>query len=86
MSNALKNVVESGRSVVESGTSTLSDLVDEARSMIDDLPPRANARRKQTRKNWSSLFVIVLVAFVAMVVAKQVRHHPAESAPERNGL
>ena len=79
MSNALKHAVETG-------TSTLSDLVDEARSKIEDLPPLANARRRQSRKNWSSVFVVVVLAFVAMVVAKQVRHHPAESTPESNSL
>ena len=79
MSNALKNVVESG-------TSTLSDLVGEARSRIEDLPPLANARRKQTRKNWTSVVVVVLLAFAAMVAAKQLRHQASESAPDRNSL
>ena len=79
MSNALKNAVESG-------TSTLSDLVDDALSLIEDLPPLAKARRKQSRKNWSSIFVLVLLAFAAMIVAKQVRHRPSGSAPENNSL
>jgi hypothetical protein len=78
MTNALKHAVEAG-------TSTLSDLVDEARSMIEDLPPLANARHKQSRKNWSSVFVVVLLAFAALVVVKKLRHHP-ESVPERNTL
>jgi len=78
MSNALKNVVDSG-------TSTLSDLVDEARSMIEDLPPIAN-RRKQSRKNWSSLLVVAFLVFVAAVAAKQLRHRPTESAPESTTL
>ena len=67
MPNALKNVVESG-------ATTLSDLVDDARSMIEDLPPLAHARHKKARKNWSSLVVLVLVAFVAVFAAKQLRH------------
>ena len=48
MSNTLKSVVESGRNVVESGASTLSDLVDEARSRIEDLPPIALPRRRRS--------------------------------------
>jgi hypothetical protein len=79
MSNALKNAVDAG-------TSTLSDLVDDARSLIEELPPLANARRKQSRKNWSSVFVAVLLVFVAMVVAKQVRSHSSDPVPERNTL
>jgi hypothetical protein len=79
MSNALKNAVESG-------ATTLSDLVDEARSRIEDLPPLANARRKRARKNWSSVFALVLLAFIAMVAAKQMRHHTPEPAAERTSL
>ena len=47
MSSALKNVVETGKSAVESGASTLSDLVDEARSRIEDLPVLARPRRRK---------------------------------------
>jgi hypothetical protein len=79
MSNALKNAVESG-------ASTLSDLVDEARSRIEDLPPLANARRKHARKNWSSVFVVVVLAFVAMMAAKQMRQRSSDPVAERTGL
>jgi hypothetical protein len=79
MSNALKNAVESG-------ATTLSDLVDEARSRIEDLPPLANARRKRARKNWSSVIGAVVLAFVAMVAAKKIRHHPSTPVPEPTSL
>ena len=79
MSNALKNAVESG-------ASTLSDLVDEARSRIEDLPPLVHARHKRARRNWTSVFAVVLLALFAMVAAKQLRHHPSEPTPERTGL
>jgi hypothetical protein len=73
MSNALKNVVESGRSAVESGASTLSDLVDEARSRIEDLPPIAHSRRKKARKNWSSLLMLAALVLLASFAAKKLR-------------
>lgn len=77
MPNALKNVVESG-------ANTLSDLVDDARSLIEDLPPLANARKKRHRRtSWSSVFVLVGLALVAMVVAKQLRSHSTENSADR---
>ena len=76
MSNALKNAVESG-------ANTLSDLVDEARARIEDLPPLANARRKRHRKNWSSIVAVVLLALVAAFVAKQMRSKSTGQAADR---
>jgi hypothetical protein len=81
-SNALKNVVESGRNVVESGASTLSDLVDEARSRIEDLPPIAHHRRKKSRKKWSSLLALGLLVLFVSVAAKQMRNHPTDQSAE----
>lgn len=69
MSNALKNVVESS-------ASTLSGLVDEARSRIEDLPPLASARKRRTRKKLSSVVALMIVGFVAAMIAKQ-RRQPA---------
>ena len=80
MSNALL------KSVVDSGAGTLSALVDDARSLIEDLPPLMNARRKRARKSWPSVVVVVLLAFVAMIVAKQLRHQPSEVMPESTSL
>jgi hypothetical protein len=74
MSNTVKSVLESGRNVVESGANSLSDLVDEARSRIEDLPPLAHARHKRTRKNWTSVLAVVFLAFVVAMIAKQSRH------------
>lgn len=65
MSNALKNAVESS-------TSTLSGLVDEARARLEELPPLANARRKRARKRTSMIGLLVL-AVAAMIMAKQAR-------------
>jgi hypothetical protein len=75
MSNALKNAVESG-------AHTLSDLVDEARSRIEDLPPLANARKKRHRRSLSSVFAFLGLALVAMVVAKQLRPHSTEQSAD----
>lgn len=76
MSNALKNAVESG-------ANTLSDLVDEARARIEDLPPLANARRKRHRKSWSSVLAVVLLALFAALVVKQMRPKPSVQAADR---
>jgi hypothetical protein len=75
MSNALKNAVESG-------ATTLSDLVGDARSLIEDLPPLANARRKRTRKSYSSIVVVAFLALAAVITAKQLRQHSSEPAME----
>ena len=72
MSNAL-------RDVVESGAHTFSDLVDEARTRIEDLPPIARARRKRSRKSWSPFVVVLLLA---IVVATLTQRHRRESTPE----
>ena len=77
MSNALKNVVETS-------ASTLSGLVDEARSRIEDLPPLANARKRRTRNKISSIFALVVVGFVAAMIAKQ-RRQPATQLADSVG-
>ena len=78
MSNTLKSVVESGRNVVESGASTLSDLVDEARSRIEDLPPLARPRRRKARRRWGSVILLGLVAIALMSVAQRSRQQSAD--------
>lgn len=75
MSNALKNAVESS-------ANTLSDLVEEARSRIEDLPPLAHARRKRVRRSWTSMIGLVVLALVATIVAKQACR-PAERSTDR---
>lgn len=76
MSNALKTMVESG-------ANTLSDLVDEARSRIEELPPIAGPRRRRARKQFSSVALIVLVALVAALVTRRSHRHAPEAAEER---
>jgi hypothetical protein len=61
------------RDAVESGASTFSELVDQARTHIEELPPIARARRKHARRTWSPIVIVLLVAFVAAAAAK--RHH-----------
>ena len=75
MSNTLKTMVESG-------ASTLSDLVDEARTRIEELPPIAGPRRRRARKKFSSVAVIVLVVVVIAVVTKRNHHHSTEPAAD----
>ena len=75
MSSALKNVVETGKSAVESGASTLSDLVDEARSRIEDLPVLARPRRRKARRRFGSIVALGLIAFALMALAQRSRHH-----------
>jgi ferric-dicitrate binding protein FerR (iron transport regulator) len=78
MSNTLKSVVESGRNVVESGASTLSDLVEEARSRIEDLPPLARPRRRRARRRWGSILLLGLVAIALMSIVQRGKHQSAD--------
>ena len=76
MSNALKTMVESG-------ANTLSDLVDEARSRIEELPPIAGPRRRKARKQFSSIALIVLVALIVAAVTRRSHRHSTEPAADR---
>ncbi|MEP7045326.1 MAG: hypothetical protein ABI949_01535 [Ilumatobacteraceae bacterium] len=82
MSTSLKSVVESGMSAVESGahtlSDTLSDLVDEARSRIEDLPPLAGPRRRRTRKKWGMIAVLAVVAVLLLAMANKRRQEAAD--------
>jgi hypothetical protein len=72
MSNAL-------RDAVESGATTFSDLVDQARTRIEDLPPLANARRRRARKHWSPVVVVlVVIALAAVTMARRHQHQPED--------
>jgi hypothetical protein len=73
MSNALKTMVESG-------ASTLSDLVDEARSRIEELPPIAGPRRRRARKQFSAITVIALVALAVAFITRRNHRRTAEPA------
>ncbi|MEO8267574.1 MAG: hypothetical protein ABI706_18890 [Ilumatobacteraceae bacterium] len=76
MSNALKTMVESG-------ASTLSDLVDEARSRIEELPPIAGPRRRKARKQFSSIALVVLIALAIVVVTKRNHRQSKEQTVDR---
>lgn len=78
MSNTFKSVVESGRNVVESGASTLSDLVDEARSRIEDLPPLARPRRRRARRRWGSILLLGLLAIGLMSIVQRGKQQSAD--------
>ncbi len=71
MSNSLKTMVESG-------AHTLSDLVDEARSRIEDLPPIAGPRHRRARKQFSSIALIALIALAIAVVTQRKHRHSTE--------
>ena len=73
MSNTLKNVAEST-------ASTLSDLVDEAKNRIEDLPPLKRARRRRTRKPWPMLAIVA----VAVVMMMAMRRRRASAEPEHD--
>ncbi|MEP7115291.1 MAG: hypothetical protein ABI862_18660, partial [Ilumatobacteraceae bacterium] len=64
----------------ESGAHTISDLVDEARSRIEDLPPLAHARKKRARKNWTSVFALLILVVVATAAAKRRSHQVPDRA------
>jgi hypothetical protein len=80
MSNALADVSSSLRTVVETGASTLADLVDEARSRLDDLalPQLARARRRQTRKRIAQVAVIAAIAVIVAMVVQRGRRHDVD--------
>jgi hypothetical protein len=86
MSSALKSVVETGKSAVESGASTLSDLVDEARSRIEDLPVLARPRRRKARRRFGSIVVIGLVAFGLMALAQRSRHQQTADPVDQSSV
>lgn len=75
MSNALKTMVESG-------ANTLSDLVDEARSRIEELPPIAGPRRRKARKQFSSIAVIVLFGLAVAVLTRRNHRHSTKPAAD----
>ncbi len=76
MSNALKNVAEST-------ANTLSELVDEARTRIEDLPPLARGRRKRSRRRWSTA---VVVASLALVMVMAGRHRLHSDGPKADSI
>ncbi|MEP7202300.1 MAG: hypothetical protein ABI894_06810 [Ilumatobacteraceae bacterium] len=86
MSSALKSVVESGKSAVESGASTLSDLVEEAKSRIEDLPVLARPRRRKTRRRFGSIVLLGLVALALMALVQKSRHHETADPVDQSSV
>jgi type VI protein secretion system component VasF len=71
MSNALAEMSSSLKNVVESSATTIADLVDEARSRIEVLPPLARQRRRRPARRMAPFAVFALVALVVFMVVRQ---------------
>lgn len=72
MSGTLKLAAETVKTAAESTASTLSDLVDEAKTRIEEssLPMPTSAKRRRSRRNSKPMVLIALVAAgVATAVA-----------------
>jgi len=78
MTNALADMSSSLKSVVESSATTLADLVDEARSRIEDLPPLARQRRRRSGRRVAPFLVVAVVAVVAFVMIGRSRRHEVD--------
>jgi len=74
MSNALADMSSSLKSVVETSATTLADLVDEARSRIEDLPPLARQRRRRTGRRVAPFVVLAVVAVVVLMMVNRGRN------------
>ena len=61
------------RSAAESTANVLSDLVDEARDRLEDLPPIARVRRRRQDRRWMVIVAVVGVLLVAMLVRRKAR-------------
>ena len=73
MSNALADMSSSLKSVVETSATTLADLVDEARSRIEDLPPLARQRRRRSSRRIAPFVVFGLLAVVVLMMVNRSR-------------
>jgi hypothetical protein len=64
MSNVLKNAAEST-------VHAISDLVDEARDRIDDLPSMTLGHRKSNNRRWMLIAIAGVVGILALVASKR---------------
>jgi hypothetical protein len=64
MSNVLK-------SAAESTAHAISDLVDEARDRIDDLPSMTLGHRKSNNRRWILIVIAGVVGLIALVTCKR---------------
>ena len=59
------------RTAAESTAHAISDLVDEARDRIDDLPSMTLGHRKSNNRRWTVIVVAGVVGILALVVCKR---------------
>ncbi len=71
MPNALRNAAESTAHAI-------SDLVDEARDRIDDLPPLGRIRRRRNNKRWMLIVIAGVLGLLVVVASRRHRHETAE--------
>ncbi|MGZ4724968.1 MAG: hypothetical protein ACXWBO_07925 [Ilumatobacteraceae bacterium] len=72
MPNALRNAAESTAHVI-------SDLVDDARDRIEDLP-LGHLHRRSNNKRWTLILVAVLLGMIFVVAGRRHRHEAAETS------
>jgi hypothetical protein len=72
MPNALRNAAESTVHV-------LSDLVDEARDRIEDLPLGHRHRRRNNRR-WTLVVIAGVLGVIIVMAARRRRHDSAETS------
>ena len=73
MSNALRNAAESTAHVI-------SDLVDEARDRIEDLPTLGHHRRQTNNKRWTLIVIAAMLGLLVMMAGRRRRHESAETS------
>ena len=73
MSNALRNAAESTAHVI-------SDLVDEARDRIEDLPTLGHHRRQTNNKRWTLIVIAGVLGMLVMMAGRRRRHESAETS------
>jgi hypothetical protein len=78
MSNALADMSSSLKTAVGSSASTLADLVDEARSRIEDLPPLSGQRHRRNRRRVAPFVAFGLLAVVVWMMAQRGRHNDVD--------
>ena len=78
MSNALADMSSSLKTAVESSASTLADLVDEAKSRIEDLPPLSRQRHRNNRRRVAPFVLFGLLAVVVWMMAQRGRHNDVD--------
>ncbi len=73
MPNALRNAAESTVHVI-------SDLVDEARDRIEDLPPLGHIHRRRSNQRWTLIVIAGVLGLLAVIAGRRHRHESAETS------